>query len=465
MTVSWATSGVDLHLDVAGGRRRAALEDALRDAVRSGRLVGGTRLPSSRALAADVGLARNTVAEAYGQLVAEGWLTAQQGSGTRVAERTSTMTAPSTSAPPAAPRPAGFDLSAGAPDVSLFPRTVWAAAIRRALVAASAVDLGFADPRGLPALRHALAAYLARTRGVRADAEQIVVCSGFTDGLDLIAEVLAGLGRSRVGVEAYGHRLHREIVERRGLRVHHLAVDGQGAVPEPTIDLQAIVLTPAHQFPLGAVLAPSRRAEIVEWAGRRDGLVLEDDYDGEFRFDRHPVGALQALAPDRVIFAGTASKTLMPGLRLGWLVVPRPLVDAVVEVRRRSGRLTSVTDQLALAEMITHGDYDRQVRRARLAYRRRREQVVTVVRHAAPAAEIVGAAAGLHLVLRLPPGIAENGVITEAAGRGLVVQGLGEFAQGVHDQPPALVIGYARPPEHAFSGALARLVATLQAVR
>ena len=336
MQGTWATSaGLDLHLELSGTRRRAALETALREAVRSGRLAPGTTLPSSRALALDLGIARNTVAEAYGQLVAEGWLTARHGSGTWVAERAGPRSRQQRPVPGPAGRGPRYDLRPGAPDLASFPRPAWLAAARRALATAPARDLGYCDPRGLEVLRVAIADYVARARGVVTTPDRIVVCAGFAQGLELLCETLRASGARSLAVEAYGHSGHRRIAAGAGLRLTTLPVDDHGADvaalasqvtgrgPQP----RAVLLTPAHQFPLGVALAPARRRQVADWATRTGGLVIEDDYDGEFRYDRQAVGALQSLAPDHVVYAGTASKSLVPGLRLGWLALPAGLTD------------------------------------------------------------------------------------------------------------------------------------------
>jgi GntR family transcriptional regulator/MocR family aminotransferase len=450
---SWATSGVDLHLDLAGTRGRAGLERALRAAVRTGRLAPGTRLPSSRALAADLRIARNTVAETYGQLVAEGWLAARQGSGTVVAERVAPAAAAPVRTPPAAV--ARHSLKPGSPDLTSFPRTAWLAATRRALATAPADAYGYGDPRGRPELRRALAGYLARARGVHADAERIVVCAGFTQALGLLCEALRAGGARTLATEAWCQPATRDLVAARGLRLATVPVDERGAVPGGRAD--ALLLTPAHQFPIGSVLVAERRTRAVETGA----LVIEDDYDGEFRYDRHPVGALQALAPDRVVYAGTASKTLAPALRLAWLVLPDRLVGGVVAAKERADRQTGVVEQLALAEFLVSGGYDRHVRRRRLAYRRRRDRLVAALAEHVPAARVTGVAAGLHALVELPPGRSEPAVVAAAARRGLVLQGLGEYATGAATHPQALVVGYATPPDSAFATAVNLLCAVL----
>ncbi len=484
MEKGWATSGVDLHLDLnreasrTGHGIRARLEAALRDAVRTGRLGPGTRLPSSRALATDLGVARNTVAEAYGQLVAEGWLAARQGSGTRVADRVARLPGPAARSRPAvrpdvaaAPpgpqdaRPPRYTLKAGSPDLSAFPRAAWLAAARRAFSAAPSQALGYGHPQGRPELRAVLASYLARARGVRADPDRIVVCDGFADGLALLTGVLRARGATTLAVEEYGLPSARATAVAAGLRLAPLPVDGDGAVVSQAGRASAILVTPAHQFPLGAALGPGRRTELVEWARDTGGLVIEDDYDGEFRYDRQPVGAVQALAPEHVVYAGSASKPLAPAFRLGWLVLPAPLAREVAAARELAAGPGSRLDQLTLAEFIASGGYDRHIRRSRLAYRRRRDRLAAALGREAPRVRVTGIAAGLHALCELPPGLTEEHVTGRAAARGLDVDGLAVYRAAA--APPgrpgrqALVVGYGSPPEHAFSGAVARLCAAL----
>jgi GntR family transcriptional regulator / MocR family aminotransferase len=459
MTEIWANHGIDLHLELTGPGVRAGLETALRDAVQSARLQPGTRLPSSRALAADLGIARNTVADAYGQLVAEGWLMARTGSGTWITQHP----VPARGVPEAPasdvthPR---YDLRPGVPDLSAFPRRAWLAAERGALYAAPDHALGYPDPRGLPQLRMTLADYLARVRGVTVSPERVVVCAGFTHGLAALCQALRARGATSIATEACGHQAHRQIAQSHGLRPVSLPVDAGGAVPDGLGQADVVLLTPAHQFPLGVTLRPQRRRSFVAWAIETAGLVIEDDYDGEFRYDRQPVGAMQALAPEHLVYAGTASKSLMPGLRLGWLVLPAHLVDEVVAAIESGGALTSSLGQLTLAEFITSGAYDRQIRHARLAYRRRRDRLVTALRREVPQVRVTGIAAGLHALVELTGTSSEADVIARAARHGLAVDGLAHYSVP-GQQRPALVIGYARPPDHAFTTALARLCAVL----
>ncbi|MEV7195888.1 PLP-dependent aminotransferase family protein [Streptomyces sp. NPDC093510] len=467
MGETWATLGVDLHLETGGDASRhgvrKGLTDALREAVRGGRLAPGTRLPSSRSLAVDLGIARNTVADAYADLVAEGWLTARQGSGTRVAER---VIAPPVR--PAPPRrkggPPTYDLTPGSPDLASFPRAEWLKAARRAMAAAPNDALGFPDPRGRTELRTALAGYLARARGVHADPDRIVVTAGYVHALSLLGRVLRARGLREVSVESYGLDIHWNLLHRAGLRTTPLAFDelgtdvsalGPGA-PE------AVLLTPAHQFPMGVPLHPDRRAAAVDWARREGGVILEDDYDGEFRYDRQPVGALQGLDPERVVYLGTASKALAPGLRLGWMVLPSGLHDEVLGEKDAAGASCGALEQLTLAEFLTSGAYDRHVRGARLRYRRRRDQLVAALAAHAPDVRATGIAAGLHAVLELPPGT-ERSIVQAANWERLAVHGLSGFRHPLAGdrERDALVVGYGTPAEHAWAGALESLCRVL----
>ncbi|WP_171114288.1 MULTISPECIES: PLP-dependent aminotransferase family protein [unclassified Streptomyces] len=471
-----ATLGIDLHIEPAGPGLRRGLTDALREAVRTGRLAPGTRLPSSRSLAADLGIARNTVAESYADLVAEGWLTARQGSGTRVADRPVPPPPDRRSPHHREPGRAAHNLVPGTPDLASFPRAEWLKATRRALTAAPNDALGYGDPRGRIELRTALADYLSRARGVRADPDRVLVCPGFAHGLKLLAEVLHTRGLRTLAVESYGLDVHWNLVERTGLRTVPLPFDAHGTLPgaldspreraaegslsDDLAAARAVLLTPAHQFPMGVALHPARRAAVVDWARRTGGLILEDDYDGEFRYDRQPVGALQNLDPDHVVYLGTASKSLAPGLRLAWMVLPPSLGPDVM--RHAASSATGVLEQLTLAEFLTSGAYDRHVRAARLRYRRRRDDLVAALAEHAPDVRATGIAAGLHAVLQLPPGT-EQPVVRAANWQGVAVHGLSRYRHPAAEaQPPdALVVGYGTPPDHAWTGTLDALCRAL----
>ncbi|MUN37381.1 MocR-like pyridoxine biosynthesis transcription factor PdxR [Actinomadura litoris] len=456
-------AGSDLHLELSPtGPRRAAVAAALREAVRSGRLAPGTRLPPYRSLAVDLGVARNTVADAYAELVAEGWLTARQGAGTRVAAR---VVAKPRRAPGKAPdRKVGavaHNLRQGQPDATSFPRAAWTAAVRRAITAAPHDAFAPGDPQGRPELRRALAEYLARARGVSASPDQIVVCAGFAHGLRLL---FGGVLSGPLAVEPYGLSFHRGILADAGVRTIPMGLDESGArtdelASHPGLASRrgagGVLLTPAHQFPTGGPLHPTRRAAAVDWARGRGGVVLEDDYDGEFRYDREPVGALQGLDPDHVVYLGSVSKSLSPAIRLGWMVLPPHLVEAMLAAKGLREAWTGVTDQLALAEFIASGNYDKHIRRMRQRYRARRNLLAVTLAERAPHIAVTGIAAGLHAVLRLPPGT-EASTVRAATRMGVALDGLATFRHPDSPQPhrDGLVVGYATPPDHRYRPAL-----------
>ncbi|MEU8133100.1 PLP-dependent aminotransferase family protein [Streptodolium elevatio] len=463
--------GADLYLELAPtGPRRAALAAALREAVRSGRLAPGTRLPPYRALAVDLGVARNTVADAYAELVAEGWLTARQGSGTRVAERAAAVRhRAARKAVGGQAAQATHNLRQGQPDAASFPRTAWIASVRRAVVAAPTDAFGPGDPQGRPELRHALADYLARVRGVRTAPEHIVVCSGFAHGLRLLFE--GGVLPGPLAVEPYGLPFHRGILAHAGVRTVALGLDERGArtdrlAVDPATTARhgprSVLLTPAHQFPVGGPLHSARRSAAVDWARTRAGVVLEDDYDGEFRYDREPVGAIQGLDPEHVVYMGSAGKSLSPAIRLGWMALPPRLVDGVLAAKGLREAWAGVGDQLALADFIESGQYDAHIRRMRRRYRTRRAQLVAALAERAPHITVTGIAAGLHAVLRLPPGT-EAPTVAAATRMGIALDGLALFRHPESPEPhvDGLVVGYATPPDHRYQAALDALCLVL----
>ncbi|WP_208607305.1 PLP-dependent aminotransferase family protein [Streptomyces curacoi] len=441
---------MDLHLDAdAGDGRRAGLERALRDAVRDGRLAPGARLPATRRLADELGVSRNTVKAAYDQLVAEGYLTARQGSGTRVASLPPVDAEPPEAA--ARAREPRFDLRPGSPDVGAFPAAAWLRALRRAIATAPSLAYDYGDPRGRIELRTALSGYLGRARGVIAPPERIVITSGYVQGLALLTRVLEG---GAVAMEDPGLPFHREVVRRNGGVVVPVRVDERGARAEELGDCTAVVVTPAHQYPTGVTLHPERRRALGDWARARGGLIVEDDYDGEFRYDRQPVGALQGMAPGQVVYLGTASKTLGPALRLGWMVLPPHLVDAVADAKLHSDHHTESIGQLALAELIDSHAYDRHVRACRLRYRRRRDQLLDRL---GARRQVRGIAAGLHALVEVDD---EARVLARAEAEGLAVGRLGEHwhaPEGGQGRRQGLVVGYGTPRERVYPQALAAL--------
>jgi GntR family transcriptional regulator / MocR family aminotransferase len=422
---------------------RTQVEDELREAIRSGRLTPGTRLPSTRALAADLDVTRGVIVAAYDQLLAEGYLVSRAGSGTVVgsAPGAGPAACPTSNA---AARPA-IDFLPGLPDLSLFPRTAWARACRTALATLPTAALGYVDPRGLPELREHLVDYLGRVRGLCTAPENVVVCDGFTHGFSLVAPVLRALGHDVIAVEDPGHLGQRRQIEWVGARYQPVDVDGEGIVVDELrrTAARAVVVTPAHQYPTGAVLSPSRRSDLATWARHVDGYVIEDDYDAEYRYDRHPIGAFQGVAPERVIYSGTLSKSLAPGLRLGWLVLPPTLVDAVVAVREMAGRAGASLAQATIADFLHRGDLDRHLRRTRRIYRQRRDTLMAALADYFPEATPSGIAAGLHLLVSLPPEIDDVALTERAAAEGVGVEALSHYrVRRRPDLPTGLVVGY-----------------------
>jgi GntR family transcriptional regulator/MocR family aminotransferase len=429
--------------------RGRALQAALREAVRSGRLVPGTRLPSSRDLAADLGVSRGLVTEAYEQLTAEGYLRSGRGAGTWVGDA---VRAARSRVHDRAPRSPGAraDFVPGTPDLSLFPRAAWAAAQRHVLAELPHHELGYPDPRGLPRLRTALAELLARRRGVVADPERIVVVSGVTQATALLAFALHARGMREVGVEDPGSPQHDDVYTSAGVTPVPLPLDADGLALGPlrASGVRAVVTTPAHQYPTGIAYSARRRAELLDWARSVDGIVLEDDYDGDFRYDRAPVGALQGLDPERVAYTGSVSKALAPGLRLGWLLVPEWLAEEVVTRKRTMDLGHPTVDQALFARFLEHGDYDRQLRRCQRAYRERRDALVTALAEHFPGAEVSGIAAGLHVIATLPVRYGpQDRFLARMAAAGVAVRPLSDCAHApVGEEGEAavrLVLAYA----------------------
>jgi GntR family transcriptional regulator/MocR family aminotransferase len=464
---SWANPRpLDLHLDLREGIRPGArgvrnlLLTALRDAVRSGRLATGTVLPPARSLAADLGVARNTVAEVYAELVAEGWLAARQGAGTWVLNTGGSPLPARPRGTPAAPR---HNLMPGTPDVSAFPRVEWATATRRALTSAPTEALRMGDPRGRPELREALAQYLGRARGVRTSADSIVICAGTRHAVELMARVF-GANRP-IAVEAYGLFVFRDAIGAFGVPTVPISVDDRGAVVAEldSLDTPAVLVTPAHHYPCGVTLHPTRRSALIEWAERTRGYVFDDDYDGEFRYDRQPIGALQGLNPDRVAYLGSTSKSLSPVLRLGWMVVPDELIEAVLSAAGGQQFYVDAITQLTMADFISGGQYDRHIRRMRARYRRRRDALVAALEGFDVG--IVGLSAGLHLLLTLPDGV-EHRVLRRAGEAGVALSGLSRLRHPLAGSdlpsPDGIVVSFGTPAEHAFRAAVDALCAVLR---
>jgi len=453
MPIEWAGLGPELLLALDRSRPeplRSQLELQLREAIRSGRLAAGERLPSSRALAAELGLSRGLVLECYAQLQAEGFLISRSGSATRVAA--GGLTPSDLPALPAAAPRLDVDFLPGVPDLTSFPRRDWAWAMRDSCRDATPAELGYGDPLGTIALRRVLEGYLRRVRGAAADARQIVVCVGFAQGINLVLGALAKNGVRRVAIEDPGDDEYLEIAGRLGIEAVPVAIDDRGIDVDAlaATDVRAVILTPTHQFPTGNALAPERRQALVSWANEREATIIEDDYDAEFRYDRDPVGALQGLDPDRVALIGTVSKSLAPALRLGWVVCPPGLLESVTDDKRLGDRGSPALEQLALARMIECGRFDRHLRRMRATYAARRNVLVAALAVHAPEISLTGLDAGFHGVAHLPDGADEAVVIEQALERSVGLHGISDYRPSGRSGPPQLVLGFGNLTEVAI---------------
>jgi GntR family transcriptional regulator/MocR family aminotransferase len=468
MPIEWSGLSPELILPLDRGRPeplRSQLETGLREAIRSGRLQAGERLPSSRELARQLGVSRGLVQECFDQLQAEGYLNARAGSATRVTA-IGTHTAPAPAAPPTAPPRMTADFLSGVPDLASFPRNDWVWAQREACHAMPTAALDYGDPRGSAVFRKVLAGYLRRVRAAAADPDHILVCTGFAQGLNLTLRVLAAHGVRRVAFEdpGYGDGETMTTTARAGLEAVPVPVDQDGVVVEAlaATGAGAVVLTPAHQWPTGVVLAPDRRRALIAWAAEQGAIIIEDDYDAEFRYDRDPVGALQGLAPDDVVALGTVSKSLAPGVRLGWALCPPSLTEAIGEEKRLNDRGSPVLDQLAVATLIQSGRYDRHLRRMRATYVARRGALVDALSRHAPAVELSGLAAGFHAVAHLPGAADEQSVIAAARERSVGLYGMSPNRSTHATTPPQLVLGFGNLTERAIQKGIATVADLLE---
>lgn len=449
-------SGADfLQLDPATAPARGVttwLADALRTAVIDGRLGAEAALPATRALAADLGVSRGVVVEAYQRLKDEGMVSARYGAGTRV------MGGPATAAATVGPRQevtllprrwraqAEIDLSPGIPDLDGFPRAAWLRAERVVLQQANAADLGYSDPRGSEWLRRELAGWLARNRGLRAKADDIIIVGGVAQALALLAQWLRDRGRLEIAVEEPGSRGSRDELAYWGLRPVPVSVDADGLRVDGLAQAtaRAVLLTPAHQFPTGVVLAAQRRRELVRWAASAHGLIIEDDYDAEYRYDRQPVPAMQTSAPDHVAYAGSASKILAPGIRLGWLIPPAGMHSDLIAAKHASDLGSPALPQLVLAQLIASGELERHIRFARKRQRVRRDALLAAVRDYLPQARLQGVSAGLHLLITFPclaGQVSDRDLADRIRQAGVLVHPLSFHCE--RDEVPGLVVGYA----------------------
>ncbi|MFC0107983.1 MocR-like pyridoxine biosynthesis transcription factor PdxR [Kibdelosporangium aridum] len=469
MTVEWARGGPDLLvvLDRGAGPLRIQIQDQLRAAIRDRRLGAGESLPSTRRLAELLGVSRGTVVDVYEQLLAEGYVESTVGSGTRVAEMPAGPVRHSPDVVAASPsRPAEVDFEYGIPDLGSVPLTDWSWAVSEATRSLPTAELGDEDPAGLRHLREVVTAYHRRVRSGCAVAEDAVVVSGFRQGLAFALATLAQHGIQRIALEDPGPREHDVIARRAGLDAVPVPVDDHGLDVGRLRETgaRAVLLTPAHQCPTGVALGPSRRRDLVAWADEVDGVILEDDYDAEFRYDRQPVGSLQGLAPARVIALGSVSKTLAPAIRLGWVLAPPRFTPGIVEEKRLSCRGAPGLDQEALALLMESGRFDRHLRRVREIYRARRDVLAAEAERAFGPGRLQGLAAGCHALLRLPDGTSERAVVETAAAMGVRVNGLADYRSGDAEDPqsPALVLGFGNVSEHQITRGIRALATAVR---
>ncbi len=440
---------VELQIDIrAGASLRRQLEDALRVAIRSGRLVPGSVLPPSRDLAEQLGVSRGVVVDSYAQLATEGYLAAKRGSATRVASLAASGRSPERRqvSPPQLYR---YDLRPGQADYHAFPRAAWKAALIKALREVPDGRLGYASHRGVAELRNAVAGYLARVRGVVVEPEHVVVCCAASQALTVLWDVLRQRGARRIAVEDPGWRWQRFTVEHAGLEAVPVRVDRDGMVITElaAADVDAVVMTPAHHYPTGVVMTAERRGALIAWARERDALIVEDDYDVEYRFGRDPVASLQGLAPELVAFVGTTSKTLAPALRLAWIVPPSRLIDDVENVLLITGVTPPTIDQVAMASFIEDAALERHLRSMRRRYRAKRDLLVGELGKHLPGVRVSGTAAGLHVLAWLPDGADEHATAMRARRADVGVHELHRHCTTHAPSAPALLIGFALPSE------------------
>jgi GntR family transcriptional regulator/MocR family aminotransferase len=436
---------------------RIALERALRTAIVSGTLREGVQLPASRNLAGELGVSRGVVTDAYSQLASQGYLI--------IRPRWPPLVAPVARNVPQVPEPGPvgatprYDLIPWEPDVTLFPLGRWLAQFGKAARAGGLGALKYRDVRGELGLREALADHLGRTRGVIVDPELIIVTQGTAQAVDLVLRLLRARGAVRVAVEDPGYASWHARVRAAGLSLVGQPVDRRGLVVDG-LAADAVLVTPAHQFPTGVVLSGDRRRQLISWARSRSALIVEDDYDAEFRYNHEPARALQALDPRHVVQLGTVSKTLAPALRIGWMVAPPALIEQATEQKALLDEGSPTLDQLALALFFRSGDYDRHIRKARAVYRARRARMLEALGQNLPELDIAGVAAGLSLLLRLPSWVDDVALSERArAARIRVLPLSGCFIGPDHDR--GLVIGYGRVHTEAITPAVAALAAII----
>lgn len=454
MPIEWTGLGPELFLTMDRDLPESLglqLQAQLREAIRAGRLSAGERLPSSRNLATELGISRGLVVDCFQQLEAEGYLTTRGGSATRVASE-AIAPFPSPSRRPEE-SPLDVDFRPHVPDLTSFPMRAWMRALGDVGREAPMSAVGYGDPQGALVLREVLAAYLRRVRGGAAEPEHLVICNGFAQGINLVFSVLSASGIGQVALEDPGDRDNDAAARRAGLDPVYVPVDEGGLDVQALAETssRAVVLTPAHQTPTGVALAPERRQQLVAWARRHDGIIIEDDYDAELRYDRQPVGSLQGLAPEIVIALGSTSKTLAPALRMGWIVGPPTMVQAIAAEKMLADRGSPGIEQLALAKLIESGRFDQHLRRMRLVYSARRTALVRALAIHAEDVQLGGLAAGFHAVVHLRNGSSEREVVVNALSRSIGLYGMSDYRSSGDTNPAALILGFGNLTESSIA--------------
>ena len=442
---------------------QAQVERQLREGIRRGTLRPGGEMPSTRALSRDLGISRPLVMEAYSQLAAEGYLDLRPGAMPRVAREAPTRRSPAFP-PERFSTPAfRYDFRPGIPDLSTFPRARWLKAVEMALKAMGPRDFGYTQRFGVGPLRQSLADYLGRVRGVGADPRQILITGGFEQARTFLARVLKRRGVHFLAVEEPGYA-DREVWLNTGFTLLPIPVDNDGidVAALAASRAEAVLLTPAHQHPTGAVMSGARRQAVAKWLVERNAVAVEDDYDAEFRYDRTPIGALQGLAPEHVVYAGTTSKTLAPALRLGWLVVPPELLPMLEDEHRALDYGRGRIDQFALAHFIDSGDYDRHLRKMRTLYRDRRAALLAIIASELPGVEVGGVSAGLHATVRFPRRLNEAAIVETARKRDVGLSFQRAHYLGETPDESTLLLSYANMPESTLRMAMRALAAVIR---
>jgi len=460
-----------------GWPRQRLLHECLRAAIRSGTLASGARLVATRALAAELGVARNTVLYAYEQLASEGYVVTDRG-GTVVAAlapakpRKASIAAPQSGLSQRAQNlrhmttsaAAGIPFVPGVPDLHSFPVGQWRRLLERAWRALPAEKLNYGDPCGEPVLREAIADYLRASRGVVCEAEQVFITDGSQSSLDLCGRACADAGET-LWMENPGYGGAMAAFRAASLKLEAIDVDEDGIAPRAEDwrkrPPRLIYTTPSHQYPTGTVLSLARRLALIDGARAAGALIIEDDYDSEFRHDGPPLASMQGLQPDApVLYCGTFSKTMFPGLRIGYLVVPPWLVQPLATMRQQSASRGRAADQLALAEFLRSGQFALHLRRMRRLYRERRDALVASLdTHLGSIASVHGASAGMHLALRWDDERLSDVEISRRAraDEGIVANALSVHAVGAHSPWHGLMLGYGQVPPGEVDALVRRL--------